>query len=53
MLAVNTDAHSTQELAHQLAGGLATARRAWATPKNILNCQTPAQVRKFVARKRP
>jgi hypothetical protein len=32
--------------------GLATARRAWLEPKNLLNCQPLDAVREAVSRKR-
>ena len=53
VLAINTDAHSVVELEHQLAGGMGVARRAWATKKDVINCLTVAQLKKFVAKKRP
>lgn len=37
MLAINTDAHELQNLKY-MKFGVATARRAWLTRKNILNC---------------
>ncbi len=52
LLSINTDAHSVAELSGQLAGGLGVARRAWATKKDVINCMTVAQLRKFVAKKR-
>ena len=52
VLTINTDAHSTRGL-DGLAFGLATARRAWATKADVLNCRTAAEVRAFVAAKRP
>jgi DNA polymerase (family 10) len=32
--------------------GISVARRAWLTPKNVLNCQQLADVRKFIKAKR-
>lgn len=52
VLSINTDAHSIAELGAQLAGGLTVARRAWATRKDVINCWTIAQIRKFVLAKR-
>jgi DNA polymerase (family 10) len=51
VLTINTDAHTTQGLsANRL--GLAVARRAWVTKKDVLNCRTAAAIRKWVAAKR-
>jgi DNA polymerase (family 10) len=52
MLTINTDAHTTQGLA-AISLGLAVARRAWATKADVLNCQTPARIKAWVAKKRP
>jgi DNA polymerase (family 10) len=52
VLTVNTDAHSTSGLS-ALNGGLAVARRAWASKKDVLNCWTLSKLRAFVAAKRP
>ena len=49
---VNTDAHAPAHLG-RLDGGLATARRAALTPKDVLNCASVAELRRFVAAKRP
>ena len=32
--------------------GIGVARRAWATPKNIINCMPLSELRKFLAAKR-
>lgn len=37
MLAINTDAHALENLSY-MKFGIATARRAWLTKNNILNC---------------
>lgn len=37
MLAINSDAHSTDQLHAVLKYGVATARRGWAEPQNVLN----------------
>ncbi|QDU35413.1 DNA polymerase/3'-5' exonuclease PolX [Poriferisphaera corsica] len=37
LLAINTDAHRPNDF-NELQYGLLTARRAWAEPKNIVNC---------------
>jgi len=37
MLSINTDAHSAETLEY-MKYGVATARRAWATKKDVLNC---------------
>ena len=52
VLCIDTDAHSPDGLG-KLVGGFLTARRAWATKKDVVNCLTLAQVRAFVAKKRP
>ena len=52
VLCIDTDAHSPQGL-DNLAGGLATARRAWVQSRHVVNCMTLAQLKKFAARKRP
>jgi DNA polymerase (family 10) len=39
MVAVNTDAHSTQELRF-IAAGINQARRAWLTKVDVLNCMS-------------
>ena len=51
-LVIDTDAHSTDGLG-KLSGGLATARRAWATRADVLNCGTAADIRTLVQKKRP
>ena len=50
-LSINTDAHSTGELT-EIDLGIATARRAWATPDRVLNCYDLSELRAFLARKR-
>lgn len=50
-LAINTDAHSPQQLG-LMNFGVATATRGWVTKADILNCQTPATIKRFVAVKR-
>ena len=52
VLCINTDAHSPEGLG-KLTGGFLTARRAWATRADVVNCLTAAKVRAFVAKKRP
>ena len=52
MLAIDTDAHSTEELS-TLGMGLTVARRAWATKQHVINCMSIEQLRKFIANKRP
>ena len=51
MLSINTDAHSPDGLG-KLSGGLANARRGWVTKKNVINCMTLSQLKKFIAAKR-
>lgn len=50
-LAIDTDAHSTQELS-SIGYGLDVARRAWATKANVINCMTAAELKAFLRRKR-
>ncbi len=50
-LAIDTDAHSTQELS-DIGFGIDVARRAWATPDRVLNCMPLAKVKQFIAAKR-
>lgn len=50
-LSINTDAHSPEGVG-QSALGIDVARRAGATKKQVLNCFTPAQLKKFLSRKR-
>ncbi len=51
MLAINTDAHHTDQLA-QMRYGVITARRGGATKSDIANCLTLAALRKRIQRKR-
>ena len=51
-LTIDTDAHTVAGLA-RLDGGLATARRGGVRKSGVLNCRALAEVRAFVARKRP
>ncbi|MGE5610977.1 MAG: DNA polymerase/3'-5' exonuclease PolX [Bacillota bacterium] len=50
-LSIDTDAHSPQGL-QDLALGLSTARRAWVTSKNVLNCLPLTSLKTFLATKR-
>jgi DNA polymerase (family 10) len=50
MLAIDTDTHTDSFV--ELIWGLGVARRAWATPKNIINCMPLPTLRKFLAAKR-
>jgi DNA polymerase (family 10) len=52
MLAIDTDSHSTEELT-TLCFGIDVARRAWASADRVINCMSLAQLRKFIAQKRP
>ena len=52
MLAIDTDAHSTEELS-TLSYGIDVARRAWAPADRVINCTSFAQLRKFIMGKRP
>lgn len=51
VLSIDTDAHSTEELS-EIDLGIDVARRAWATPGQVLNCWPVAKVKQFVAAKR-
>ena len=51
MLAISTDAHSTDQL-DQMTFGLGVARRAWVEPRHLLNCLSLPQLRGWIARKR-
>ncbi len=51
VLSIDTDAHSTAEF-DLITYGIEVARRAWLTPKNVINCWTLRQLLKFVRVKR-
>ncbi len=51
MLSINTDAHSTDEL-ELVEYGVHVARRAWATPANVINCMTWKALDAWLAKKR-
>ncbi len=51
MLCINTDAHHPDHLP-MMHYGVATARRGWAEKKNVLNCLTLKQLRKWQKRSR-
>ena len=51
MIAINTDAHNTDQFEF-MRYGVTTARRGGATPKDILNCMTLANLRKRLNKKR-
>ena len=42
-IAINTDAHSEEDL-DMLPYGVATARRAWLEPKDVINTWTPKKL---------
>ena len=46
-----TDAHGETDL-DQLPYGVVTARRAWAQPKNVINCMSAADLRAWLKSKR-
>jgi DNA polymerase (family 10) len=50
-LSIDTDAHSTDELS-SIDFGIDVARRAWATPQQVLNCMPVAKLKQFIAAKR-
>ncbi|MDH7599179.1 MAG: DNA polymerase/3'-5' exonuclease PolX [Sedimentisphaerales bacterium] len=51
-LAIGTDSHDREGLSLMIYG-VNTAARGWATEGDILNCMTLAQLRRWVAKKRP
>ena len=51
MIAINTDAHATDQL-EQMRFGVTTARRAWLQKGDVLNTRTAKGVQAFVASKR-
>lgn len=51
VLSINTDSHSTPELAG-MQMGIWVARRAWLTARQVLNCWKLADLKAFLARKR-
>jgi len=48
-LAIGTDAHSISQLA-QMELGIGTARRGWATKKDVINCLPLSKVKKWLKR---
>lgn len=52
LLSVDSDCHRAEWLARQMRFGIATARRGWATPGQILNTRSWPEVRARLARKR-
>ena len=51
MISINTDAHSTGEF-YLMPFGIDVARRAWLTPKDVINCMSLPTLKKFLAAKR-
>jgi DNA polymerase (family X) len=51
MISINTDAHSTGEF-YLMPFGIDVARRAWLTPKDVLNCMSLPALKRFLAAKR-
>ncbi len=51
MISIDTDAHSVAQLG-QMRYGIATARRGWLRPKDVLNTLPLAAVRKWISKKR-
>jgi DNA polymerase (family 10) len=51
LLSINTDAHGPEELDF-MSYGVDVARRAWATPANVINCMGLPQLQRFIDRKR-
>ncbi len=50
-LSINTDFHGQPDIG-ELRYGILTARRAWATAKDVVNCLTAAQLNKWLKAKR-
>lgn len=48
-LAINTDAHATEQLGH-MALGVTQARRGWLEKKDVLNTRTVTQLKKLMRR---
>jgi DNA polymerase (family 10) len=51
LLAIDTDAHSTQGLS-EIDLGLIVARRAWVTAQQVINCLSWKNLQAFIAKKR-
>jgi DNA polymerase (family X) len=51
VLAIDTDAHSPDGFA-EIDFGIGVARRAWAMPRNVINCWTYEELKAFIAKKR-
>jgi DNA polymerase (family 10) len=51
-LVVDSDSHRLDALARQMHFGVGTARRGWIEARHVLNTQSLAGVRAFIARKR-
>src|SRR5205823_3290293 len=51
MLSINADAHGIDEF-EGIIWGIGVARRAWATPKHVINCMKLDDLRGFLKRKR-
>jgi DNA polymerase (family 10) len=49
---IDSDCHRCRALDIQMRMGVATARRGWIEPKDVLNTRPVAEVRAFIARKR-
>ena len=47
-IALDTDAHSVKELSH-MSMAVTIARRAWLTPKDVLNCLSASQLERWLA----
>jgi DNA polymerase (family 10) len=49
---IDSDCHRSRSLDQQMCMGVGTARRGWVEARHVLNTQTIADVRAFIARKR-
>lgn len=51
-VAIDSDCHRAELLGRQMALGIATARRGWVEPKQVLNTRDVEEVRALIRRKR-
>jgi DNA polymerase (family 10) len=52
MLVVDSDCHRAEMLERQMALGIATARRGWVEPRQVINTRPLDEVRSIIAAKR-
>ena len=51
-VSINSDCHRSEMLGRQMDLGIATARRGWVEPRQVLNTRSLAEVRSVIAAKR-